>query len=123
MCLSASTFDDHLEKLNRVFNILSNAGLRIQTKKCTFCAPEVEYLGYLITRNGIKPCKAKVEAINNLAVPKTVRDVRRILGIINFYRDMWPKRSETLAPMTDLIGDSDKLSKTKSEKKTINSVK
>ena len=66
--LSASTFEDHLEKLTEVFKHLNRAGLRIQTKKCRFCAPEVEYLGYVISREGIKPQSNKIQAILNVDV-------------------------------------------------------
>ena len=103
LVLSNSTFYDHLEKLTVVLKKLSDAGLKVHTKKCTFCAPEVEYLGYVITRNGIKPQANKIQAILNLSIPKTVRDVRRILGVVQYYRDMWPRRSHTLVPLTDLI--------------------
>lgn len=92
LVLSGSTIDDHLEKLCRVFDKFSSSGLRVHIKKCKFCAPEVDYLGYLITREGVKPQARKIEAIQNLGIPRTVRDVRRILGIIQYYRDMWPRR-------------------------------
>ncbi len=61
------------------------------------------YLGYMITRKGIKPHQDKIQAILQLGPPKTVHDVRSLLGIIQYYRDMWPRRSHTLAPLTDLI--------------------
>ena len=48
------------------------------------------------------PIPKKVEAIQALAVPKTRKQLRRFIGMINFYRDMWKKRSELLAPLTAL---------------------
>jgi hypothetical protein len=40
--------------------------------------------------------------------PKTQRDVRRFVGMVNFYRDLYPKRAETLAPLTNLCGQKKK---------------
>ena len=63
---------------------------------------EIEYLGYWITRNGIQPVHKKVEAIQRIAPPTTKKQVRSFIGLINYYRDMWPRRSEILAPLTRL---------------------
>ena len=60
----------------------------------------MEYLGLWITRNVIKPINIKVEAINIMAPPTSRKEVRKVIGIINYYRDMWPRRSHTLAPLT-----------------------
>src|SRR5210317_1941473 len=69
---------------------------------------ELEYLGYWITRNGIKPLNKKVEAINNLAAPKTRKELRQFIGLVNYYRDLFPKRSETMAPLMALTSKTTK---------------
>ena len=66
---------------------------------------EVEYLGYILTRNGIKPLPEKVSAILALNAPKNVRKLRAFLGMVQYYRDMWEKRSHLLAPLSDLVGE------------------
>ena len=48
------------------------------------------------------PLPDKVQAIKNISVPKTKKQLRSFIGIINYYRDMWVRRSETLAPLTSL---------------------
>ena len=58
-----------------------------------------------MTRQGVKPQPQKIEAILALLPPKNVRQLRRFLGMVQFYRDMWEKRSEMLAPLTDLVGE------------------
>jgi hypothetical protein len=63
---------------------------------------EIEYLGYWITRNGIQPVHKKVEAIQRIAPLTTKKQVRSFIGLINYYRDMWPRRSEILIPLTRL---------------------
>ncbi len=55
LCISKLSLEDHLEKLEEVLRQLCNAGLKINAAKSTFCALEIEYLGYVLTRDGIKP--------------------------------------------------------------------
>ena len=102
LVISTGSFQDHLTKLEQVFIRLVKAGLKVNASKSSFCADSLEYLGYWISKEGIKPLNKKVEAINNLSVPKTKRQLRRFLGMINHYRDMWVRRSEILAPLTTL---------------------
>ena len=116
LVLSNGSFKDHLDTLTEVLRRLSRAGLRVNAEKSVFCAEEVDYLGYTINRSGIQPQRKKIQAILNLAVPRTVRDVRRILGIIQYYRDLWPRRSHTLAPLTDLVSTKDVDSNKKRDK-------
>src|SRR5687768_15324590 len=75
-------------------------------QKCSFCQAELEYLGYWITRNGIKPTSKKVEAILKLTPPTKKKELRRFIGMINYYRDIWPQRSHILAPLTDLTSEN-----------------
>ena len=55
LVLTKDSFHDHLEKLREVLIRLRDAGLKANAPKCKFCATEVKYLGYVLTRNGIKP--------------------------------------------------------------------
>ncbi len=99
---TSDTWEDHLQKLDTVFARISEAGLKINAKKSFFGQSELEYLGYWVTRDGIQPMPKKVQAIKDLAVPKTKRQLRKFIGMVNYYRDMWIHRSETLAPLTAL---------------------
>jgi hypothetical protein len=71
-----STWEDHLECLELVFQRLTDAGLKVNAKKSFFGRPELEYLGYWNSRKGIQPIAKKVEAIQNIATPKTKRELR-----------------------------------------------
>ena len=88
------------------FKHLIDSGLKVNVSKCNFFATEVDYLSYTLTRDGIKPQTKTGEAIQRLLAPHTVRDVRSILGIIQYYRDTWPHRSHTLVPISELISTS-----------------
>ena len=89
MCIRDSgTYDDHLEKLAEVLKRLREAGLKVNAKKSFFGQPEVEYLGYWITRDGIQPVTGKINAIANIAPPKTKKELRKFIGIVNYYCTM-----------------------------------
>ena len=66
---------------------------------------ECEYLGYVLTRTGIKPQSKKIQAILAINPPTNVKELRSFLGIVQYYRDLWEKRSEMLAPLTDLVAE------------------
>jgi hypothetical protein len=70
-----------------------------------FCAHEIEYLGYILTRKGIKPQPKKVKAILPLNTPNKVKELRHFLEMVQYFRDRWARHSEMLAPPTDLVGE------------------
>ena len=62
----------------------------------------------MLTADGIRPTEQKVKAILDLQPPQTLRELRRVLGMVQYYRDLWRGRSHILAPLTDLVGKSKK---------------
>ncbi len=105
ICISKLSLEDHLEKLEEVLRQLCNAGLKVNAAKSTFCAPEIEYLGYVFTRDGIKPQSNKVQAILAIKPPTGVKQLRHFLGMVQYYVDLWARRSNMLAPLTSLVGE------------------
>ena len=105
LVITKDTFVDHLKKLEQVLIRLRDAGLRVNIDKSFFAEDEIEYLGYILTQQGIKPQAKKVSAIIALLPPKNVRELRRFLGMVQYYRDLWLRRSHLLAPLTDLVGE------------------
>jgi hypothetical protein len=81
-----------------------------------FCAHEIEYLSYILTRDGIKPQPKKVQEILTLNLPINVKELRNFLGMVQYYGDMWARCSEMLAPLTDLVGECGKTKTTKKNK-------
>ena len=70
-------------------------------------------IGYILTREGIKPQPEKVSAILALKEPTNVKELRKLLGMVQYYRDMWEKRSHLVAPLTDLVGECGQTKTTK----------
>ncbi len=69
----------------------------------TFCTLEIEYLGYILSRDGIKPQSNKVQAILAIQPPTNVKQLRHFLGKVQYYCDLWAKGSKMLAPLTSLL--------------------
>jgi len=96
------TLTDHLEKLREVLRRLWGAGLKVNAAKLCFCTHKIEYRGYILTREGIKSQPKKLQAILALNPPHNVRELRHFLSMVQYYRNMLVKRSEMLAPFSDL---------------------
>ena len=123
LCLTKGTFEDHLEKLERIFVRLQKAGLQVNATKSFFGRPELECLGYWITQGGIKPVSKKVEAILKIDAPRTRTELRSFIGVVNHYRDMWVRRSHVLAPLAALTSKTTKWKWTEKEQTAFDTAK
>jgi hypothetical protein len=108
LIITKGSFVEHLDQLGLVLARLESAGLKVNAKKSFFARGELEYLGYWITRTGIQPMKNKVAAIMQIAEPKTRKELRSFIGIVNYYHDMWIRRSHILAPLASLTSKNTK---------------
>ena len=84
------TLSEHLKHLQAVLERLQQAGLKLKPKKCHFIRKEVEYLGHILTPNGLKTNPRLVEAVLNFPKPKCVQQVKQFLGLSSFYRRFIP---------------------------------
>ena len=100
LVVKKGSFDEHLEQLDEVFRRCQKAGLKMNAEKCRFGWNEIDYLGYIVTPTGVKPNPKKIKAIKNMQRPRTVTEVRRLIGMVQYYRDLWPRRSHILEPFT-----------------------
>jgi hypothetical protein len=119
LCISKLSLEDNLEKLKEVLRQLRDAGLKVNAAKLTFCALEIKYLGYVLTRDGIKPQSNKVQAILAIKPPTGVKQLRHFLGMVQYYCDLCARWSNMLAPLTSLVGEcgQTKSTRAKSTKK------
>ena len=80
------TFDEMIQNLTQVFDRLAKAGLKLKAKKCTLFAKQVEYLGHVVSEEGIQTSPEKTQAIDNWPIPRNVTEVRSFLGLCSYYR-------------------------------------
>ena len=96
------TFDEHCTRLQTVRLRLREHNLRVKLSKCTFGARQVRYLGHLISEDGVKPDPTKIEAVQNLSTPNSIKSVRHFVGLASYYRRFIKGFSTIAAPLTDL---------------------
>jgi hypothetical protein len=92
----------HIEHVKKVLDCLHAAGLRAHPEKSIFGASQVEYLGHMVSADGLSPTKAKVAAILSLPAPRNLSELRCIMGILNYYRLYIPGFSKMAAPIYEL---------------------
>jgi hypothetical protein len=105
LCIFKSSLEDHIQKLEEVLRRLHDAGFKVNAEKLTFCTLEIEYLGYILTRDGIKPQSNKVQAILVIQLLTNVKHLRHFLGMVQYYRDLWERWSKMLTSLTSLVGE------------------
>ena len=104
LIIASTTFDEHLETLERVRDSLKEAGLTINLKKCEFCRQEIKYLGYVINKDGLSTDPEKIECVKSFPRPNRVKDVRSFLGLCSYYRKFIVNFSKIAAPLCKLTG-------------------
>lgn len=90
---------EHEDHLTQVFSRLSENGLIINRQKCSFGKTSVEYLGHLVTSQGISPLPSKVQALVDYPAPTDRPGLQRFLGMINYYHRFLPSVATILAPL------------------------
>ncbi|KAL2103192.1 hypothetical protein ACEWY4_000060 [Coilia grayii] len=103
LILHSTTWPEHLALLSTVFQRLSAANLSINLAKCEFGQATVVYLGKVVGGGQVRPVQSKVEAILNYPVPSTRRELRRLLGMVGYYRSFCKNFAAIAAPLTDLL--------------------
>jgi Reverse transcriptase (RNA-dependent DNA polymerase). len=84
LVISKGSFDDHLKQLDTCFKRIQDAGLKVKAVKCSFGLSEIPYLGYIISREGIKPDPAKIQGIMDMNRPRTTTEARAIIGSVQY---------------------------------------
>ena len=98
----SKTIEDHIKHIKYVFQLLRQEGLKIKLEKCAFLQKEVEYLGHIVTEDGIKPDPKKQQAIHNYPTPKNVDQVRSFLGLAGYYRKFVKNYADKAHSLTKL---------------------
>lgn len=101
--ITGKTRAEHLERLHQVLLKLQDAGLVLQKEKCVFFKDEVNYLGYVIDKNGLHKSPEKIKAMLEAPVPTNINQLQSFLGLVNYYRNFVPNASSILCPLYELL--------------------
>ena len=118
-----SDWSDHLEKLKKNPQKPKDNGLKCNIEKSLFGQTEMEYLGFWVTWTGIRSINEKLEAIVNMTPPNNTKGLHAFIGIVNYYRDMWSRRSYLLHPLTVITSNKVKFKWTDMEQKSFDDIK
>ena len=94
--------DDHITRLEGVFEKLAEAGLKLKPSKCEFFKARLKYLGHVVSPQGIATDPTKIEAILRWPRPKTVTNVRSFTGFTNYYRKFIKGYAKIARPLHEL---------------------
>ena len=98
----SDTEEEHREHVTKVLEALRKSDLRIKPEKCRFHVQRVEYLGYVITPEGLQMDPAKIRDVKEWRIPKSVKELMSFLGLANFYRKFVKGYSSMAAPLSNL---------------------
>lgn len=105
----STSLQEHIERLRSIFDRLRKSNLKLQLDKSEFLQTSVQYLGHVITPNGVKPNPEKISAIKNFPIPKTQRDIKSFLGLLGYYRRFIPNFAKITKPMTKCLKKNAKI--------------
>jgi len=99
----STSMDLHLQHLSQVLQLLCDHHLKVNKKKCSFGQDSIEYLGHVISRNGVSADPKKVEAMSKWPRPKDVTALRGFLGLTGYYRRFVRDYGKIAQPLTQLL--------------------
>ena len=99
--VTGNTIEQHNNRLQKVQRIIKDNNLRVNDK-CLYNVQQVVFLGHLITPGGIHPTRDRIDAMLQMPTPKSPKDIRRFLGMVNYIHMLIPKCSQLTAPLSKL---------------------
>ena len=99
ICAFSNDWDYHIKLLDEISGKLQTNGFTGNPLKCEWSIKETNWLEYCLTPEGLKHQKKKINTILKMEPPKTLKQLRRFVGVVNYYRDIWQHISHVAAPL------------------------
>ncbi|XP_074346537.1 uncharacterized protein LOC141685327 [Apium graveolens] len=97
------SIQEHIIHLQQVFDVLRNQQLFVKKSKCAIAQPQIEYLGHLISYEGVSTDQSKIAAMINWPRPKSIKGLRGFLGLTGYYRRFVQHYGLVSKPLTQLL--------------------
>ena len=92
----------HVEDLDNLLTTLKTSGLTLREEKCSFAVTKINVFGHIVSRNGIQPHEAKINAVVTAPQPKCAAEVRSFLGLTNYCSRYIDSSSSVTYPLRQL---------------------
>ena len=92
----------HLKHLEQIFERLREVDLKLKMEKCSFLKKHIQYLGHIVSGDGIRPVPEKLNSIQNMPCPYTSTEVKQFLGLVGYYRKFIPRYADIARPLNAL---------------------
>jgi len=115
--------EQHAEHVRQVLERLIKNGLYCSAEKCEFSVTSTEFLGFIVTPNGVTMSDNRVNAVLGWPEPTKVKELQQFLGFANFYRRFISGYSRIISPLTKLLKKDSTWRFSESEKKAFNIIK
>ena len=99
---SSGTLGEHVEHVKKVLRKLKEYKLYLQLGKCEFYVKETEFLGFIVSIEGVKMNLKKIATIQEQLTPKTVKDVQSFLGFANYYQKFIKDYLKITVPLLEI---------------------
>jgi hypothetical protein len=100
----SNSWEEHLELLRHLLTLLQDTGFTVNPLKCEWAVKETDFLGFWLTPTGLKPWAKKIAGMVAMQEPTNKQQLQSFLGMIGYYREMYPHLSDLLSPLTALTG-------------------
>ena len=101
---AVNNYEEQIPTLKKIFECIRKSGLKLSPKKCKIGTQRMKFLGNVVTPQGVTPEEAKISAfLSKIKMPRTKKQVKRLIGFVQFFRNYMPSLGEKLIPFYKLL--------------------
>ena len=119
----SKTFEEHLHHIELILKKLKEVNLMLKLVKCKWGEQNIEFLGHVVGKDGLKPDPGKIDKIKNLKIPTTQKEIRSILGLCGYYRKFVKGFSKIAKPLNELLQKGKQFEWTERQQKAFEELK